>query len=287
MTDVVKVNPFNNVGASALAITNYKPVSRQSSLFGVILQLGGTTFNESHVTSVRIRAPGGKDLIPPISGARIRDMWEYEGGTWPTARGELPIMFGDPFALTKAGRHLGNFDHSIYPGDLTIEVQITGATAPTLEARALIDPPKAAMGLGYGDAEVLRHKAIRETVLTPSAAVVNQAVPIGIGSSAGAFLKRVSFFNSALTSLRVKKEGLDIFEEVSISLNNFIQQDIYARVPQAGLYVYDRIVDGAMREAGTTIDAQGRVQNWQFEVTTSGADVINVYADMLIALPQL
>lgn len=287
MTDLVSVNPFNNVAASSLAQTKYTPVSRNSSLFGIVLTLGGTTFNESHVDSVRIRAPGGKDLIPPISGARLRDMIEYDGMTFPTGRDHIPILFGDPTALTKAGRHVGNFDHSVYPGELTIEVQIGAATAPTLEAHALVDPPKSQMGLGYGDGEILRHRAIRETVLTPSAAVTGQAVPIGIGSSAGALLKKVFFFHSNLTSLRVKKEGLDVFDDVSISLNEHLQQDLYARLPQSGLYVYDRIVDGAMREAGTTVDAQGRVFNWQFEITTSASDTINTYADLLIALPQL
>jgi len=287
VTDKVRVNPFNNVGASSLAQTTYKPVSRQSSLFGFVLTLGGTTFTEAHINHVRVKAPGGKDLIPPISGARLRDMFEYEGGSWPAGQDHVPILFGDPFALTKAGRHLGNFDHSVYPGDMLVEVDIGAATAPTLEAHALVDPPKAQMGLGYTAGEVLLHRALRETVLTPNAAVSNQSVQIGIGSSAGALLKRLHFFHTNLTALRVKKEGLEIFEEISISLNEFIQQDVFARVPQAGLYVYDRVEDGSMREAGTTLGANGQVLNWQFDITTSAGDTITTYADLLATLPQL
>lgn len=285
--DVIKVDPFNNVGANSLAVTKYRPPS-QSSLFGIVLVLGGTTFNESHVNSVRVKAPGGKDLFTTsLSGARARDLWEYEGGTWPTARNYFPVMFGDPFALTKAGRHVGNFDHTVYPGDLTIEVDIGAAAAPTLEAFALVDPPKALMGLGFEDGEVLRHRALIETVLTPAAAVTNQAQSIGIGSAAGALLRRIAFFHANLTRVRVKKEGLVVYEEVPAALNDFIAQDVFARLPQAGLYVYDRIVDGSQREAGTTVQRDGRVFNWQFELTTSGADTIRAYSDVFIALPQL
>ena len=287
MSDIVQIDPFNNVGANQLAVTKYRPPSNQASLFGVVLTLGGTAFTEAHLNSIRIRAPGGKDLIPQISGARLRDLWEYQGGTWPTAQNQVPIMFGDPFARTKAGQHVGNFDHSIYPGDLTIEIDVGAATAPTLQAHAMVDPPKARMGLGYGEGEVLRHRALIETVLTPSAAVSKQAQSIGIGSSAGALLKRIAFFHTNMTSLQVKKEGLIVFEDVAISLNEFIQRDVFARVPQSGLFVYDRIVDGAVREAGTTVQRDGRIFNWQFELSTSAADTINVFADVLIALPQL
>lgn len=287
MSDVIKVNPFNNVGASSLAVAKFTPVSNQSSLYGFILVLGGTTFNESHITTVRVRAPGGKDLIPPVSGANLRDMWEYQGGSWPTARNYVPLMFGDPFALTKAGRQVGNFDHSVYPGDLTIEVQIGAATAPTLDAYAMVDPPKALMGNGYGDGEILRHRALIPTVLSPSAAVTKQAQQIGIGSSAGALLRRIFFFHSNITSLQVKKEGLVIWEDIADALGQFIQQDVYARVPQSGLLVYDRVVDGSQREAGTTVRRDGSVFNWQFELTTSASDTITVFSDVLIALPQL
>lgn len=288
MTDTVLVNPFNNVGANQLAQTKYTPPSRQSSLFGLVLKLGGTTFNESHINAIRVRAPGGKDLIPRISGADLRLLYEYEGGSWPTARDHVPILFGDPFALSKSGRHVGNFDHSVYPGDMTIEVEIGAATAPTLEAYAMVDPPKALMGLGYGEGEILRHRAIIETVLTPAAAVTKQAQPIGIGSQAGALLRRVFFQHTGnLTRVQVKKEGLVVFEDIDEALNEFLQEDIFARAPQSNLYVYDRIVDGSQREAGTTVDRSGRVFNWQFEITTSAADTITVRSDVFIALPQL
>lgn len=288
MTDLVKIDPFNNVAASSLAVTKYRPPSQQSSLFGIILQLGGTAFNESHINSIRVKAPGGKDLLTTsLSGARLRDLWEYEGGTWDTARAFVPIMFGDPFALTKSGRHIGNFDHSVYQGDMTIEVDIGAATAPTLSAVALVDPPKALMGLGYEAGEILRHRALIETVLTPSAAVTNQAQQIGIGSAAGALLRRVAFFHANMTAIRVKKEGLIVFEDVSAALNNYIGENIFARLPQSGLFVYDRIVDGSQRESGTTVQRDGRVFNWQFELTTSGADTIRAWSDVFIALPQL
>ena len=128
MTDVVKVDPFDNVVATGLATTKYRPIG-PSALFGFVLILGGT-FTEANITSIRVKAPGGKDLIPSISGARLRDLIEYEGLINDATH--LPILFGDPTAQTLRGKHLGNFDHTVYPGDMTIEVDIAGAVSPTL-----------------------------------------------------------------------------------------------------------------------------------------------------------
>ena len=285
MTDVVKVDPFDNVVATGLATTKYRPIG-PSALFGFVLILGGT-FTEANITSIRVKAPGGKDLIPSISGARLRDLIEYEGLINDATH--LPILFGDPTAQTLRGKHLGNFDHTVYPGDMTIEVDIAGAIAPTLEARALITAPKILLGLDFTPAEAAQHRALIETVLTISAAVNNQSQQIGVGSAAGSQIKKVLFFHGGnMTQLDVKKEGLNIYEEVDAALNDYLQDDLWgARLPQANLFVYDRLVDTSYGQAGTTIKRSGVPFNWQFRVSTSAADTVTVFADLISAVPLL
>lgn len=282
--DLVKINPFQNVGANQLATTQFEPEG-PASLFGILLKLGGTTFDETHIDSLTLKH-SGKTLLPGVTGARWRDVLEYEGLTFDAAY--IPLLFGDPTARTAKGQHLGNFDFTRWPGRMTIEVDIGGATAPTLDAWAILSPPKSLMGLGYTDGEAMLHRALVETVLQPAAAVQKKAFDIGMGSEAGALLKRLMFFHANITELQVKRSGFDIYEDIPVALSASWQDDIFTRVPQAGLEVYDPIVDGNYSEVKTTVDpTTGRPYNYQVRLTTSAADTITAYADLLTLLPRL
>jgi hypothetical protein len=283
--DVIKVDPFTNVGVSSKATATFRPPA-PLSLFGLVLVCGGTTLDESNVSSLKVKA-GGKELIPGLTGARHRDAYEYDGVVYDDAH--IPLLFGDPTARTMRGKHLGNFDFSIYPQNMTIEVDIDGdAEAPTLEAYALVMPPKQLMGVGFSAAEAAIHRALVETVLQASAAVTEKAYDIGLGSEAGALLKKLYFFHEGdMTTLTVKKQGLDIFEQVPEALNEYLQDDLFTRLPQANLYVWDTIVDGDYSEVKTTVRQDGSPANYQIRVSTSAAETITVYADVLTRLPLL
>lgn len=284
--DVIKVDPFSNVAASSKATATWRPPA-PLSLFGFVLELGGTTLTEANIDAITLKA-GGKTLVPAISGATHRDIIEYEGIVYDSAY--IPVLFGDPTARTMRGKHIGNFDHTIYQNNMTIEVDIgAGAVAPTLAAHAIVMPPKLLMGLNYTPQEAALHRAFVETVLQASAAVNAKAFDIGLGSEAGALLKRLMFFQGSgnMTELSIKKQGLDIFEEIPSALNSYLQDDLFTRVPQANLYVYDSVIDGDYSEVKTTIRDNGQPFNYQVRVTTSGADTITTYADVLTRLPLL
>lgn len=279
--DLIKIDPFQNVGNTALATSRYRPIA-PSSLYGIALVMGGT-FTEANIAGIRVKAPGGKDLVPNITGARLRDLYEYEGLTHDT--GFFPIFFGDPTARTMRGKHIGNFDNTVYPGDMAIEVNISGATNPTLSAYAMVMPPKLAMGLDYSAAEAALSKAWKEAVISISAAVTLQAITPSI--PVGALLKKLALFHTNVTVLDVKREGFSIYEEVPAALTSWLQDDVYVRAPQSGLMVYDRIVDGEYSEAARTVRADGSPANLQFRVTTSGSDTVTAYSDILAPLPIL
>lgn len=281
--DVVKMDPFQNVGLSSKATCTWRPPA-PCSLFGFVLVLGGT-FDESDITGLRVRA-GGKDLLPVTSGAVQRDLYEYEGLVYDADH--LPILFGDPTARTMRGKHIGNFDHTVYPGAITVEVDIDGTpTAPTIDGYALIMPPKLAMGVGFTPAEAALHRAFVQTVLQASAAVTDKAYDVGLGSEAGALLKRIYFDHANMTFLSVKKQGLDIWERIGTALNDYLQDDMFARVPQSGIYVYDAIVDGDYSEVKSTIRDDGTPWNYQLRVSTSNSDTITAHADVLTRLNLL
>ena len=282
--DPVKVNPFLNVAAGQRATTQFTPVG-PAALFGFILIMGGTTFDETKIDAIKVMH-SGKTLFPSVPGTRIRDIVKYEGQTY--GAGYLPILFGDPTARTAAGQHVGSFDFTIWPGQMTLQVDIAAtAVAPTLDAYALLSPPKGLMGLGYSAAQVQLHRALIETVITEPAAVANKAEAIGIGSDAGALLKKIAFFHAHVTQLDIKRQGFDIYEFVDNALAEAIQGDLFTRVPQAGLLTYDPIADGNYSEAKGTVDQNGNPYNYQMRLTTSAADTIYAYSDVLTVLPRL
>ena len=280
--DVVKVNPFTNVAASSLATAQFIP-DRNLSLYAIVLVLGGTFTIDAHITLLVVKS-GGKELFR-ITGARLQDINGYDGMASDAAH--LIIPFADPTARTARGEHIGSLDMTIYRDPLTIEVTIGAATAPTLDAFALISPPKLQLGFGYTPDEAQLHRALIESIIQTSAAVTRKAFGIGLGSEAGALIKKIIFFHLTLTSLAVKRNGLDIFDDVDEALNDFIQQDVFARVTNAALYAWDPVVNGNQSEARTTVNPDGSAANYQILVTDSAADTITVLADVYSKLPLL
>lgn len=276
--DIIKLDPFPNVPATGTA----KLVTNQlvgMSVHAIVFEQGGTTFNKTHISTVRI-GQGTKSYFPyDLSGSQLQDLNDYDGLSATT--NYLGAWFGDPTARTIRGQHLGDLDCSIYRDPLEIEVKIAGATAPTLQCYAVVGVPKMAMGLGYTIDEASQVRALIRTVVQTTAAVVRKSEGIGLGSNAGASIRRIALFHDGdLTSVEFKKQGVTKHEDLSDALNDYIQVE-FGRVPQANLYVVDRIVDGNQGEAEPTIQPDGKTPwNLQVLLTTSAALDATAYADV-------
>ncbi|MEZ0147781.1 MAG: major capsid protein P2 [Candidatus Reddybacter sp.] len=278
-----KLSQFPSVAASSVSTLSLDEL-RGNSIHGIILEQGGTTFTKAHMTEIKLSV-GGKSIIHGITGAQLQDLNDYDGLS--ATADYVGIWFGDPTARTIFGQHLTDLDLSYYDqASAVLEVTIGGATAPTLQAYAILGPPKAAMGLQYSEADVAMTRALIRTVATPSAAVSKQSYSIGLGSSAGAAVRKIGMFHTNLTSVEYKKNGIAIHDDVSAALNNYLQAE-FARVPQSGLYVLDHIVDANQGGADQTIDSRGRPFPMQVNLTTSASDTITVFADVRAALQLL
>lgn len=281
--DLLKLNQFPSVAANATSSLSTSQVQGYS-LHGLILERGGTTFPHTDINSIRVRL-NGKDLVPAgLTGAQLHAMTDYEGMV--NVVNYDFIFFGDPAARTVRGQHLGDVDCSVYDYPLTLEVGIGAATAPTLNAYALVGVPKQQMGIGYTAVEAAIIRALVPTIIQPAAAVTRAAYGISIGSSAGARIRRVWFFNTYLTNVDFKKQSLTKWDDVSAALNSAVEEQ-YVRTPQAGLYVLDRVMDGNQGESETTVGPTGKQWNIQMALTTSAADTIDTYADLFTTLPGL
>lgn len=278
--DIVKLNPFPAVAANSVAALATDQL-RGMSVHGLVFVQGGT-FTKAHITKLRIGA-GGKNFVNDITGAQLQDLNDYDGFADSTSH--LFMWFGDPTARTIRGQHLGDLDLSVHAGPLELEATIGGATSPTLQVYAIVGAPKLQMGLGFSDIDAATVRALIRSVITESAAVTRKAVGIGLGSSAGSRIRKIGLFHTYLTSIELKKQGVVKHEDLSDALNDAIQAD-FGRVPQSGLYVVDRIIDGNQSEAEDTVRRDGTPWNFQLLTSISQADTVYAFADVH-TLPQL
>lgn len=280
--DYEKLNQFPVVPTTGIAsIVTDELVDR--NVYALVLELGGTSFTKAMITNIRVRLDG-KDIINGISATQLELLNTYEGLTADT--NYLLIPFGDNTARTIRGQYLGGLDLSIYRKPLEIEVTIAGATAPTLQAWAYHDVPKLEMGIGFAPEEAAQMRALIRTVIQPSASVSRKSYNLSLGGSPGARLRRAAYYHTNLSSVEFKKGGFTKWDDVNIAANsNFAKQ--FARVPQSGLYVLDRIADGNQGNAETTIGPDRRPWNMQLNLTTSASDTITAFADVYIPWPLL
>lgn len=278
--DLVELNPFPSVPGTGIATLVTNELAGRS-VHGLIFSQGGTTYDRTHIDSIKIRA-GQKDLLEGITAAQLQDVNDYNGLNSETAY--FAHFFGDPTARTIRGQHLGDLDLDIYGDDpLQIEVKNNGATAPELKVYALVGAPKREMGIGFDDAEAATVRAFIRTVNQPAAAINRKAVEIGLGSSAGAKIRALHFFHANLTSVEFRKASDVKYDNIPIALNSYLQ-GAFARSAQAGLYTMDRIVDGNQGEAETTLQNNGRPWPFQVMLTTSASDTITTFADVHTAI---
>lgn len=280
--DKLKLSQFPSVtpGGSSTLVTNEL---QGRAIYGIVFALGGT-FTKAQMTRIQISLDG-KDILNNISGQNIQDLNDYDGLS--NGAGMLVYYFGDPTARTIRGQRLGMLDMSIYDADLEIQVDVdAGALNPTLQCWALVGPAKQNMGLGFNLAEAATLRSLLRTQIQFAGAVAKKSENVHIGTQAGSRVRRLSHFHANLTSMEVRKNGQVRRDDLTIALDNLLQAD-NARVPQAGLYVMDFVEDGNQGEAEATTDSGGRPYPIQINYTTSGADTINVFADVHAALPLL
>lgn len=279
--DLIRLNQFPSVAASAVS-TLVTDQLTDTSLHGLLFERNAIN-NNANIANIRVRVDG-KDIVNGISGSQLVDLNEYEGLV--DVANYSALFFGDPAARTIRGQHLGDLDLSVYRKPIEVEVTLGAAVAPTLQMYALTSVPKQAMGIGFSPLEAANFRALIRTIVQPAAAVTRATYGISLGSVPGARIRRLAFFHANLTRVELTKQSLRKWDDVSIALNSAVAQQ-YARTPQAGLYVLDRIVDGNQGEAESTVQSDGRPWNLQVALTTSAADTITTFADVLTTHPQL
>lgn len=265
--------PFSNVVATGTA-TNQITAGR--TLETLRLKLGGT-FTKAMITLLRVKANG--KVITEGSGTNLDKINAYRGDTANAAF--LDVAYADHAMLAELDRMVGAFDTSQGIENITTEVQIAGATSPTLapilvESAQQKDTKGAAAPFAGLISKILQY---------PFAMSTGGTLPVTLpfGPQSGAIIKRVHVATAGglMTGATVKQDSLVIHE--SIKAENEFEQVKFKRVPQTNFYTIDFVVDGNIKKALDTRDA--RSMEWLF--TFSAAESGNILVEYLDPLGNL
>ncbi len=272
----ILLEPFQNVVATGQAQLTTQRIW-PNTLEYIALILGGTTFTKAMITNLQVRL--GQKTVWYAVGADIQTINSYEGRTATATLLTLP--FANWFARTPKQQYLGAVDFgAVGVRDLTILVTISGATAPTLTAYAEVAPPKT-----LDPASNLLFRAIIQTPLAPSGATVFQPFLINYGQAGGALLRRLFLMSNLVTAAEVKRDGLDIFEQIPLAVINAILSESFPHSPQANVFTIDFEEDDIEAKALTSVraDSKGNISliPQLINISHSGAGAYNAYADVL------
>lgn len=261
----VKNLPFNNVAASGVASVSL-PVGM--SYNRIILALGGTSFTKAMITDIKVKLNG--KVIYQNTGSRLDLINTYRGLTANAAY--LTIDFTEPRAKDMAEQFIGNLNTAKGVSSLTLEVTISGATAPTLESYSELGPP-AALGV------------IAKQILFTSSFGGAGKFPFKLIDVAnrGAIIKRVHFAHGGnMTQLEVKKNGIVIFDNIPTAVNSFVQGE-YEKTAQTNLYTFDPCLDNNYANAIRTQD----MVSLEFNPTFSASDTVTAVLEALDSLGNM
>lgn len=196
------------------------------------------------------------------------------------------LDFTERRARTREALEMGTIAAFAQAGvqDMTLEFTLgtyTPVAASTIEAWADVDPLPSANRL-------IQRVQVQQRVI---AAAAEEQIYVPYGAS-GYQVKRLIIKNTALTSLRVRRDGDEQYESLTVARNNQRSQD-YGLVPQAGYFVLDFMPDSLQSNAFNTamiLGTDGKpkpVENLDIRATVSGADTLTIYTESYSTTAQL
>jgi hypothetical protein len=274
--------PFQNVVASSRAVVSSKLVlGNVIERFYLVLGGGNAIAN---INALRVRL-NGKVTFGDISGSLLSAIQKYI--TLNGTAGFLTVDFTEPTSRSIHGQLLGAIvTNAAGVTDFTVETDLGAGAAPTQDWWVHLRSPLAlSPAAGFDPKTLPIIRALIPTTIPVTAAGEIQA-DVNYGSGGNSLIKRLIISSTILTSLRIKRDALDIFEVVAPALNTYVELD-YGRVAQANQYIWDPLMDGDQSDAYPTRRPDGTPSNYQFLFTASGAGSHQVFADVYSTLGSL
>lgn len=262
--------PFSNVVAAGTATNMITP---GKTIESIMLELGGTSLTKAMITLLRLKA-NGKTILE-ATGTQLAKILAYRGYAADAAFLEIP--FEDLTGLSELDRAVGSLDTSVGIANITTEVTIAGATAPTLESRIYESAGQKTRTGAAAPFAPLMCKMLRYPFSIANGGRLPHNLPFGAQN--GAIIKRVHIEHTGnLTGVTVKENGLVIFE--ATAAQNHYEQLRNGRVPQTNMETVDFVLEGNIREALDTRDARSMEWLFDFSAADSGTVIVE-YLDVL------
>lgn len=199
-------------------------------------------------------------------GNQVRNGILFIDFTEAKAREEVGMKFGTVAATQEAGVQ-----------DFTIEFDLgnyVNSAASTIVGFADVEAPSAN--------RIIKRVQFSQKVIAGAA---TEQVYIPFGQNGYQLCRVLIKHGGNLESVRVRRDGTDIYDEVPVALANLRQQD-FGRVPQDGYHVIDFMPDSLIANALNTamlLMPGGQqavpVQNLDFRVKTTAADNLTFYVE--------
>lgn len=195
------------------------------------------------------------------------------------------LDFTEKDAKEEVGMKLGTVAATQEAGvqEFTLEFDLGNyvvAAGSTISAYADVEAPSAN--------RILQRVQVQQKVIG-AAAQEQIFIPFGMN---GYQVKRIIIAHANLSSVRVRRDGVDVFEDLPVAVANKRLQD-FGRIPQAGYHVMDFMPDALQSNAFNTANILGRdgkpvpVQNLDVRVTVSAADTLTIYTESYSLNSQL
>lgn len=278
----ITLPPFENLGAGLRGIITRIP--QGEVIDEIVLKLGGTTFNETHLNAIRIKL-GGK-TVRTYTGTKLRRRNEHNG--IKHVPGFLSIPFADINAKTRDGKDMSslntrNFEYAGF--SIEVEVDAT-ALAPTLEGFYLA-----------GDGHIIT----KADQLTAGSFMANLEASYNVsgageyvwdlptGGNASNLIRQIQFHDasSAITHIEILKDSIPVLDKRSVAELAYLADRTNQRVSQATMPVYDAVLSNVQGDALDLRRKDGRPAAMQFKVTTSAACQIDVSVEMLASVGSI
>ncbi|MBV6324367.1 major capsid protein P2 [Duganella violaceipulchra] len=272
-------------GVAPGQIATIRIAPEEFTLVGVKLALSGTTFDKTKIDRIRIKV--GARVIWDLTYAQIQAINNYKNGA-----DNLKYLLIDFTERTQAifpVKEIGGLDLMtlVAIGEVFIELYINaGAVAPVVA------------GVGYYE-QRQKNPIVQKFVPFSVAQTVSGRVTLPINLR-GALLKRLWIFysgtawgattNGNVNRLECKKNGVVFFDQTD--LDNRFDQTHFKKVPQAGLFVADFLVDDNHDAHITTLrnTESGQVFDaFEFNgyLTDAGGAAMTVIAEVLDTVTNL
>jgi hypothetical protein len=243
----------------------------------------GTNITNSLITNIVLRI-NNKEFQRWASAADLNSgLNAYKGNFVDTTT--LVLDFTERLAKEEVGMKLGTIAATQEAGvqEFTLEFDLGNYT-----------PAAGSVITGYADVEAPSANSIVQRVQYSQkviAAAAEEMIYLPFGRN-GYQLKRLILKHTNLASVRIRRDGVDVFENIPVAFQNKRLQD-FGRVPQAGYHVVDLMPDTLLSNALNTALVQGAggqavpVENLDIRLTTSASDTITIYAEAFSLNSQL